>query len=543
MERPSRASCGAHGVGTKGWPDFMRTGRLGIGEPEIAQVARIQRLLRIGALLVLAVPALAETTFQITVVKGGKETGTGVGVAVAEGLLLTTERFVTRVDGLLVNDPSTSARIEASIKASDKDAQLALIEAPGLAVETPKLASEAPATGRRVDLSLVDGTRREGALHSIVTDKDGRVRYRFTAIPTEQEAGAPLLNNCGELVAISDFRPKGKVPKEDQNLGSSGDLETLKAFLTAQGVEIQIADAACPSLADQLSKSEEAGKELEEAKAALEAERDKVTEEKAALEKQIAEIEAASTEQQQQSQEQVEALEARKAELEAQKVEIEERLQKRSADVAAKQREIDAHVAARQDLEEQIAQGEAELQRQEEEFAQERTAQEERERTQWMIGGAIGMLILLGLALMGARLRSRKRQIDESNVALEDARSQLEMSNVSFPDMILVGKGPQGETLRIKIDGTAVARSEGGQIIGRSSADAKYVIAVDSVSRHHARLKVDGGELTIEDLGSMNGTTLDGEKLVKGQPRAVRRGARIGLGDVEFDTQFLQEKD
>ena len=104
-------------------------------------------------------------------------------------------------------------------------------------------------------------------------------------------------------------------------------------------------------------------------------------------------------------------------------------------------------------------------------------------------------------------------------------------------------QGSQGETLRIKIDGTAVARSEGGQIIGRSSADAKYVIAVDTVSRHHARLRVDGSELTIKYLGSMNGTTLDGEKLVKGQPRTVRRGARIGLGDVEFDTQFLKEQD
>ena len=505
-------------------------------------MARMQWILRIGALLVAALPALAETTFQITVVKGGKETGTGVGVAVAEGLLLTTERFVSRVDGLLVNEPSSSARIEASVQASDKDAQLALIAVPGLAVEPPTLASEAPTTGRRVDLSLADGTRREGALHSIVEDKDGRVRYRFTVIPTEQEAGAPLLNNCGELVGISDFRPKGKVPKEDQNLGSSGDLPTLKAFLNAQGVELQIADAACPSLAEQLSKSEEAGKELEEAKAALEAERDKVTEEKAALEKQIAEIEAASTEQQQQSQEQVEALEARKAELEAQKVEIEQRLQKRSADVAAKQKEIDAHVAARQGLEEQIEQSQAELQRREEEFAQERSAQEERERTQWMVGGAIGLLVLLGLAIMAVRLRSRKRQVDESNVALEDARSQLEMTNVSFPDMILVGTGPQGETLRIKIDGTAVARSEAGQIIGRSSADAKYVIPVDSVSRHHARLKVDGGELTIEDLGSMNGTTVDGERLLKGQPRTIRRGARVGLGDVEFDTHFLKEQ-
>ena len=51
---------------------------------------------------------------------------------------------------------------------------------------------------------------------------------------------------------------------------------------------------------------------------------------------------------------------------------------------------------------------------------------------------------------------------------------------------------------------------------------------------------MEGDDPTIEDLGSMNGTTLGDEKLVKRQPKTVRVGMHMGLGDVEFDTHFLK---
>ena len=60
----------------------------------------------------------------------------------------------------------------------------------------------------------------------------------------------------------------------------------------------------------------------------------------------------------------------------------------------------------------------------------------------WVFGMALVLPVLLRFAIMGARLRSRKRQFDESNVALADAQTEIEKSNVSFPDMILVGSGP-----------------------------------------------------------------------------------------------------
>lgn len=47
--------------------------------------------------------------------------------------------------------------------------------------------------------------------------------------------------------------------------------------------------------------------------------------------------------------------------------------------------------------------------------------------------------------------------------------------------------------------------SEGANIIGRDP-DAAVVINAPDVSRHHARLIVTGGAITLEDLGSKNGT-------------------------------------
>ena len=63
--------------------------------------------------------------------------------------------------------------------------------------------------------------------------------------------------------------------------------------------------------------------------------------------------------------------------------------------------------------------------------------------------------------------------------ALEDAPSHLEFSNVPLAERIPAGKGPRGETLGTRINGTSVARPDEGQVIGRSSVDARFVIAVD----------------------------------------------------------------
>jgi len=64
-------------------------------------------------------------------------------------------------------------------------------------------------------------------------------------------------------------------------------------------------------------------------------------------------------------------------------------------------------------------------------------------------------------------------------------------------------------------------------IIGRDDA-ADLTIASQSVSRRHARLMRDGDTYTIEDLGSSNGTFINGQKL-SGR-HTLKTGDQVGLG-------------
>src|SRR4051812_19082143 len=63
-------------------------------------------------------------------------------------------------------------------------------------------------------------------------------------------------------------------------------------------------------------------------------------------------------------------------------------------------------------------------------------------------------------------------------------------------------------------------------IIGRSS-DLDMVLVEDMVSRKHAKITTDNHVVTIQDLGSTNGTFVNGEKVRKAD---LKDGDRILIG-------------
>jgi DNA-binding winged helix-turn-helix (wHTH) protein len=68
---------------------------------------------------------------------------------------------------------------------------------------------------------------------------------------------------------------------------------------------------------------------------------------------------------------------------------------------------------------------------------------------------------------------------------------------------------------------------EGDNLIGRTPG---CVVRIDSpqVSRHHARIRVSGGQATVEDLGSKNGTHVEGARL--DAPRRLEDGDTVCVG-------------
>jgi DNA-binding winged helix-turn-helix (wHTH) protein len=74
-----------------------------------------------------------------------------------------------------------------------------------------------------------------------------------------------------------------------------------------------------------------------------------------------------------------------------------------------------------------------------------------------------------------------------------------------------------------------VALVEGENVLGRAP-DAEVWIDALGVSRHHARITLAGTEATLEDLGSKNGTYLQGRQLTA--PCRLEDGDQIRLGSV-----------
>jgi DNA-binding winged helix-turn-helix (wHTH) protein len=75
----------------------------------------------------------------------------------------------------------------------------------------------------------------------------------------------------------------------------------------------------------------------------------------------------------------------------------------------------------------------------------------------------------------------------------------------------------------------------GENLLGRAS-DARVVIDLARVSRHHARIVVEGARAVLEDLGSKNGTFLRGQRLTEAAELADGDEICIGPAVLVFRT-------
>ncbi len=96
---------------------------------------------------------------------------------------------------------------------------------------------------------------------------------------------------------------------------------------------------------------------------------------------------------------------------------------------------------------------------------------------------------------------------------------------VATPELLL--KSAEGER-RIKVERARTT-------LGRSR-DADIFIPDQWLSRMHAEIRLDGGGLTIADLGSKNGTLVNGTRIQGTTP--LRRGDQIKLGDHTVTVQW-----
>ncbi len=93
---------------------------------------------------------------------------------------------------------------------------------------------------------------------------------------------------------------------------------------------------------------------------------------------------------------------------------------------------------------------------------------------------------------------------------------------------VTVERGPK------ELRGVRVA-VKGPIIVGRAPG-ADIVIGAGYVSARHARFNLMGSNLFVEDLGSTNGTSVNGHSI--SEPVALRNGDVVNVGDVAMRVRY-----
>ena len=77
-------------------------------------------------------------------------------------------------------------------------------------------------------------------------------------------------------------------------------------------------------------------------------------------------------------------------------------------------------------------------------------------------------------------------------------------------------------------------------VIGREPP-ADVCVPEQAVSRQHARIAFDGTRWILSDLGSRNGTYLDGRRIDPSTPYRITRGSKIGFGKPEQEWEMVDD--
>jgi len=92
-------------------------------------------------------------------------------------------------------------------------------------------------------------------------------------------------------------------------------------------------------------------------------------------------------------------------------------------------------------------------------------------------------------------------------------------------------------SFRLKWLNGRVTLEEGEHVVGRDP-DAEIFLNSAGVSRRHARIRISGGQATIEDLGSKNGTFVEDQRVER--PRTLGDGDIVRVGSARLTLRIVQ---
>ena len=494
-------------------------------------------------------PEAVRGIVRVVVMGAGDEIRrTASGFVVQANYVVTAAHVVEDEDRISVVVPSEGAQspmLVARIGAVERYADLALLVVAGLELEPLVLANDGFDVGRTVVSTGFWGTGEPESIPG-VSDTRGAVGGHRTLPATRDDAdvallhhnamipaagyGGPLLNDCGEVVGVNRGSPE--TPRRVLRRGQAPEGVVYAAGVTAiirllqpAGVTFTRAESSC--LDSVAAARAEAERAAEEARQAEEDAAQLADEKEAEITAKQAELD--------QAREELDAANAAEADL-ARRLEEAERTGAEGAESLRAELE---EARGNQDAARQRADGlEGEVQALER-VAEGLEGQVEKGRQNLVITIVIAVVAVLLLAVVGG-VFYRRRSLELAYVRQQAVAGQQpapggrarlgEGGGVNSPGYLLTGTTGDGNAVSLEVSGSMIAS---GVVIGRSPRNAMLLIDDKTLSREHARLfEGHDGVLYIEDLGTTNGTRVNGQQLQPGQGEPLRGDDTLQLGEV-----------
>ncbi len=514
-----------------------------------------------GAARALDLSSLNKSIVSVHVFKNGSETAVGTGTIVSDlGDILTSSTLIAGADQIKVSSPGGTATL-AALHRENRLLDIAIISAPGLDIAIPAIIAQGPAApgagvfailamsvnGQAETLSSVPG-----AMGDVSQTSSGAMTSSHSAAVPANGLGSPLVNGCGEVLSMnrSSSGAAGQAPVFDDMMN----------FMNASGVDMRQTTSVCtvgvntagtqapaaqaptgmpsgmPATAPQTTGSQSVDPAME---AAMNAARD------ARLDAQVARQAANEAEQA-----------AREAEAFLQSVRASggNTAGAEAAATAARERAGAAAAYAAQ-LEQLANQKDAHLAAMRGELqaagAERTVGEEEAADKQQMMQIIVGVGALIAIAIIGFVLfkvikgRQSTTEMQEELTAVrrrtpraDHAAAASPGSSGNNPDVVLSGLDSDNQPLKVTVPGKDLA-AKSSIILGRSPSHSDVLINDAEMSRAHAAIRVSSGGYMIEDMGSTNGTMVNGAPAGQGNPVQIRDGDSVFFGSVKLKVEIL----
>ncbi|MCZ6503317.1 MAG: FHA domain-containing protein [Gammaproteobacteria bacterium] len=449
------------------------------------------------------------------------------------GYVITNSHFLDGSDTTTVNVPNSGAELVAQILRNEPSYDFALLKVNGLNLPPLEFSRNLPQVGEVVwsavkwqgdntSVGLARGILRssyEMAASEIVL-------FSHSAMLGEGSFGSVLLNECGHVIGLNMATPGLDASVRAVNVAS------LRSVLLSQNIKITFADGGCISEVT-LAKNMADLAAVEARKAREEATKAQVL--ATSLEKKLQKSDRRSDSLLRQT---------RAAREKADAALLAAEIAQKNADVnrielARKTASLEAEALA---MKESYEKGQVES----EQRFKEGLKEQQREaifREYILIGTSLVLLIGMVVVFLVMRRRGKSTPdlAEASPIPLGqelEVKNDTEHHHEELTEFVLDGRDDEGIRYLLRISGDQLL-NEDGVIIGRNPKDSPYIINHADVSRKHARMRVMKNRVFIEDLGSTNGTSVNGQSIDEKGPVSIDSGDQIIIGSVVMNLRVL----